>query len=178
MFSKCAGPSFLGEPIKQVMADSVTGSVALPNSAVAATAAPRLVSAVPMDTTHVQLPTTPAAAAVVGTTAASSMVPGSIGIALPMAPVPMGVPNLPTAPAPPAAVMAGNTEEDDEDEDEDEDDDEDEDSGSTTPEPQRKRRKIDPVSRRSLTGLSLLQNSAQNCFQLSNNSNHGFREPT
>ena len=139
------------------MADSVTGSVALPNSAaVAATAAPRLVSApVPMDTTHVQLPTTPAAAAaVVGTTAAPSLVPGSI--ALPMAPVPMGAPHLPTAPAPPAAVMAGNTEEDDDDS-EDDDDEEDEDSGSTTPEPQRKRRKIDPVSRRSHTGLNLLQ---------------------
>ena len=145
------------------MADSVTGSVALPNSAAAATVTPRLVSAVPMDTTHVQLPTTPAAAAaVVGTTAAApSLVPGSI--ALPMAPVPMGAPHLPTAPAPPAAVMAGNTEEDDEDS-EDDDEDDDEDSGSTTPEPQRKRRKIDPVSRRSLTGLNLLQNSAQNLF--------------
>ena len=143
------------------MADSVTGGVALPNSAVAATAAPRLVSAVPMDTTPVQLPTPPAAAAVVGTTAASSLVPG---IALPMAPVPMGAPHLPTAPAPPAAVMAGNTEEDDDDSEDDDEEEEDEDSGSTTPEPQRKRRKIDPVSRRSLTGLNLLQNSAQNLF--------------
>ena len=59
--------------------------------------------------------------------------------------------------------MVGNTEEDDDD-DEDDSEEEDEDSGSTTPEPQRKRRKIDPVSRRSLTGLNLLQNCAQNCF--------------
>ena len=143
---KYAGLSFLGEPVKQLVVDSVTGSVAFTK----ATAAPRLVSAIPMDTTPFQLPTTPAAA-VVGTTAAAPLVPGSIGITLSMAPVPIGAPNLPTAPAPIAAVMVGKTEEDDDD------DEEDEDSVSTTLEPQRQRRKIDPVSQLSLARLNFLQ---------------------